>query len=740
MSAFRHRANSTLIAVGIRVLLAAVLGLGALVWRLQLWRYDLSVPFAYWGDALYETTLVQALTESSWNYYIDRLGAPFGMPAIDYPIGCTFDFAIIKVLSFATHNGCLLTNTYWLLNVCLAGAFASLFLSSLRVSTSAAVCFGALYGIIPFTFYRNISHLDLVHFIVPAAAYLALSIYHGGPEASLSELAEPQAHPRAWFLPLNLAVCLGIGLSFAYWAFFSCIVVAVSCLVAYARRRSAKVFLIAMVYIAVIMGGGLLNIAGSLWYWHKHGPNTAMYFKASAEADIYALTIRHMLTPIPQDPLPPLAALRDKIVAVNFPADRGEWQTPALGIVGGVGLLLLFAVAVGRPTRGLLADRRLIPIASICIALILVGGIGGLGSLFNVFVLHEFRCYNRVSPFISLFAFAALAIVLDHVLANKRGAFRYTSFGFLLVIGAIDQVPVSIFQGRADEEKQFFADRLFMRRLEKSLPQHSMVFQLPYREFPLDAGYKRMGPFDDARAYLQSRTLSWSWGSTIGRHHDWAARMAKLPARQLVEKISLAGFQGVLVDRFGYEPAEENTLRLATGGPVGIDSGDRWVYYGLDEVRRNLRVKFGERDWSQRQQAARFPIEISWQGKFSGFEKYGASAFRWCGTSGSILISNDSNSNRTIELTAELRQFDRAPHALVIQYGSEQRKLVLQQEPEEYRARLSLPSSSTATVRFTYDGPAVSSPAGENRELAFQLTGFHWQEIAPDGEEIDSGE
>ncbi len=60
---------------------------------MHLWRFDLTVPVVYWGDALYVNVLVKALTEGTWNYHIARLGAPFGLDAVDFPYGCTLDLA-----------------------------------------------------------------------------------------------------------------------------------------------------------------------------------------------------------------------------------------------------------------------------------------------------------------------------------------------------------------------------------------------------------------------------------------------------------------------------------------------------------------------------------------------------------------------------------------------------------------------------------------------------------------------
>ena len=126
------------------------------------------------------SVLVKALTEGTWNYHIARLGAPFGMDAVDFPLGATLDFAVIKILTAIVHNPFLSINLYWLLTIAMAGAFAALFFRSLQISHLASASFAALFAITPFVFYRNIAHLTLQQFIVPAAAYLGIVLARGG--------------------------------------------------------------------------------------------------------------------------------------------------------------------------------------------------------------------------------------------------------------------------------------------------------------------------------------------------------------------------------------------------------------------------------------------------------------------------------------------------------------------------------------------------------------------------------
>jgi len=180
---------------------------------MHLWRFDLTVPAVYWGDALYVNVLVKALTEGTWNYHIARLGAPFGLDAVDFPYGCTLDLVVIKILTAITRNPFLSTNLYWLLTIAMAGAFAALFFRSLQIGYLASASFATLFAITPSVFFRTISHLHSVQFIVPAAAYLGVELARGRVfgVAESNRLSEKRSTPRRILL-LSLAICAAIGL------------------------------------------------------------------------------------------------------------------------------------------------------------------------------------------------------------------------------------------------------------------------------------------------------------------------------------------------------------------------------------------------------------------------------------------------------------------------------------------------------------------------------------------------
>jgi hypothetical protein len=709
---------------------AGLLSLLLVFFRMRLWQRDLAVPFVYWGDALYHSVLVKALAEGTWHYHIARLGAPFGLDAVDFPIGCSLDFAVIKILTAIVHNPFLSVNLYWLLTIAMAGAFAALFFRSLQISHLASASFGTLFAITPFVFYRNISHLDLVQFIVPAAAYLAIDLARGGVfgTAENDRPSEERRTPRRILL-VRLAICVAIGLTFIYWAFFACIVIAIGCLIGLFRFRNQKIVMVALLYMTIIGAASVANESGSLLYWYRNGSNRALQYKAPAQADIYGLRIRQMLTPIHGHPLPLMRTVRDKIVAARFPNnDDNESLYAALGTIGVIGFVILCCVAVGRPRGRILGDARLGLLSSFVIALVLIAEVGGFGSLFNVFVLHEFRCYNRVSPFIALVSLAAVAIILDTFLAGKKRYWYWLLGGCLLIFGAFDQIPVAVFSNRENEKRLFYEDQFFIGQLESRLPAGTMIFQLPNTGFPPDGRHERMQAYDNARAYLQSKTLRWSWGAMDGRNHDWTKVTAELPLDQFIERIIFAGFRGLLIDRYGYKDSEVEQSVLGYLGPASkFDLGGRWVFFDLRAFRDKLEGSLSSEERARREELAKRPTRVKWLPSFSVLENSPGRKWRWCGRNGIIRFINDSSGRRVIDVTGKLQQFDPGSFNLFAEREGQQRQFLLSAEPVESHDRFVLQPHSSVEIRMRFDGPLLVIPR-ETRELAFQLIDFQWKE------------
>lgn len=707
---------------------AAVTSIAIVIIRFRMWHFDLRVPLTYSGDALQFHVLVKALTEGFWNYHIARLGAPFGMEAVDFSIGCTLDFAVMKLMVWILRDPFLVVNLYWLASVGLAGACAALLFRYLQISRPMSVAFGALYAIIPFVFLRNIAHLNLVTFIVPVGAYLAISVANGESLIVPSAAEARRRFPR--FKVIALLACVAVGLSYIYWAFFTCIAVSIGCLIGLVRFKRLNVAATAGVYMLVITLCSLLNISASLSYWNEHGKNPELGYKFAAETDTFGLRIRQMLLPIPDHPIPAWRRLREEITSENFPTDNNESVTAALGTIGSIAFLIVVYGVVTQTwaSARIFDDARMKVLSGIALGLVLTAHVGGFGSLFNALVTPDFRAYNRVSPFVSLFSFAVLAIMLDRYCSWVSTKWRVALAAVAVAFAAVDQIPVAVFGAHERLRSQFHQDRDRIRALESTVPSGTMVFQLPHTEFPMDPGVRQLGPYANAIPYLHSKTLRWSWGTMMGRHDNWARFAAGLPPEELLRTLVFSGFRGLMLDRRGYADSNfEHAVSNLLEPHAAMEMSRDWVYFDLTDLARKLTAEYSADEWQNLQSRALSPIRIVWGDSFSIDEAGNGRRWRWCGKRGTIRFVNGSKAARTIEVSGWVHQYSPGQHGLTITRAGAQMELQLGAVPVAYRDKFVLPPNSRIEIAFDFAGPLLHEPA-DPRPLAFQLIDFEWHE------------
>src|SRR5215510_5778517 len=77
------------------------------------------------------------------------------------------------------------------------------------------------------------------------------------------------------------------------------------------------------------------------------------------------------------------------------------------------------------------------------LGLLLLGTIGGFGSLFNLLVSPDIRAYDRVFPFIHFLALMAFGLLLDEWLEKVPTPFRHplaaTLVAIVVAVGVYDQ-------------------------------------------------------------------------------------------------------------------------------------------------------------------------------------------------------------------------------------------------------------------------------------------------------------
>jgi hypothetical protein len=686
--------------------------------------FPLAVPFDYSGDGLFFTALVKGIAEEG-PLRLTRIGAPFGADIVDWPLGMWLVFGVTSALSRLLEQPGAVINVAWLLAIVASGLSAAWALRRLEVPAATAFVFGLLYAFLPYGFYRNVTHFGTFFPFVPLVALLALRIAGDAPER--------QDARERW---QTLAGCLAQGLSYVYYAFFGCFLLAAAGAIGWARTRRLRSLRLAAAGMGLLALGAAIPLVPSAAYWSRHGRNTLLGYKQVADADSYGLKIRQLLVPIEGHPLAPLRRAEERIAQAHFP-NENEGSTARLGLVGSIGFLALLALTLGGAASGQAAPSGLGPAGALTLAALLLGQVGGLGSLFSVFVSPDIRGYNRIVVYIAFFAFCAAARLFSRATQGlPPGApgqlARGGALALVLGFGIVDQVPRQYLSAvRSAFAPQFAEDASFVAFAERRLPAGAMVFQLPHGTIPLDLSWRPpMNPYDPARAYLHSRSLRWSWGSILGRDGDWQAAVARLPPPLLARRVALAGFSAIWIDRWGFTTAPrpawqqlEAALGVASGTAAVASPQGRYSLLDLEPLRARLRTQLGATAYEAAADRARERVDMLFplwrEGCVEEPAEGGNGPAELCGPSAWLVFKNDDNRERRFVISGRLQAL--APGRLSITSGETREDLVLGAETVDFEWEVTMPAARKVRVDFAFEG---ACPAGTTAPRCLRVLGL----------------
>ena len=499
------------------------------------------MPLGFVSDSLWYLAQSKSTIDNGWWWWNPRLGAPHGLDAVSYPSNSTVDQVFVWLVSRVVPDAFAAINVTWMLLVVLSGLSATWCMRALGASRASAFAAGTLFALTPYALYRNIDHFALVIYLVPFACAAALWLAAGEPHA-------------AWGRARRLVVfagCILLALNYVYYAFFASFCIIAGALIGYLLGRDTRVLKSGVLCVALIAGGTVVNLAPTFRSWYQNGPPSIQRDKVPAEAEIYGLKIRHLVSPVFPHRFPPFHRWVEQEAAARFPNDNENW-TARLGVVGTggfLGLLVLLFIPDAR-SRGV---PLLQGASRLTLAALLLGTVGGLGVLFNLFVSSDIRAYNR--------HFAVHHVLLpagsrDHCRPPLQVAARPHSRGGRHPPGRSGR------PGTGDLADERTACR---HRLGSGRPAHAgrhagaraaggaMVFQLPMRAYMSESDFGRMKQYDQFKPYLVSKALRFSYPAFSNEQVRWQRAMTGLDMPTLASRLAAQNFSAVLVDRYGYE-------------------------------------------------------------------------------------------------------------------------------------------------------------------------------------------
>jgi phosphoglycerol transferase len=591
-----------------------------MIWLLRLDEAHLGVPFLDRGDVLLNGVLAKSLIDNGWVWRNPFLGAPFGTQLLDFPFYDNLDLGLMKLIALFTSNYAVILNLFFLATFPLAMTSSLVVLRSFKITYPSAVVVSVLFAFIPYHFQRGEAHLFLsAYFLIPLMTMVVLWIWTGGS-------LERSQEERTFLLDRRhivyaVVVCTLVGSAVSYYTFFGCYFIFVATLISAIRFKSP---------VRLAWGGGFLlmtvvilvvNTSPNWLYALRHGSNPQVAQRSPVEAEVYGLKLTHLLLPVNDHRIQFLRNMRQRY---NQSTTDGEGQTASLGFVGDVGFLFLLGWVACSPEKRS-STEWFGALGVLALAAVLLGTVGGLGSLFNFLIYPQIRAYNRISIYIAFFSLFGMAVLLDHLRQSLGGGRRatylwYAILGLILILGILDQTNRSFAPDHKGLRNRFRRNQEFIAEIEASVPTGTMIFELPNAKFPEAKPIGAMGPYDDLRGYLHSRSLRWSGGAMRGRPEAlWPERngldvgtvkaaadpqgqnkIALQLSPQALDALALAGFGGIYIDRKGFwDLGASITSQLqATLGEVPLESENhRWVFFNLTSFAEALHTKYSPEQW-----------------------------------------------------------------------------------------------------------------------------------------------
>jgi hypothetical protein len=565
------------------ILVAVLLAVVSLAWCAANAKWSLSqwsLPTAYLepdkGDVVHALAMMKAggdgkFVPLAWKV-VDDVGAPTGGNWNDWPLVEELLVVFYAILGriFGLFGG---LNVGTLIAHLLAAVTFYLVARSEACAPVWAFIGGLAYGLAPFIFAQSPFHITTEYvWHIP----LFLPIWRWVS-------TEPGIRPGSrefWF-----AVVVGVvtGLQSPYWTNILCQLTLLGAAVTWYRNRSWPALKSALAVIAAAAAAFVLMNLDTWTYKLANGPNLGALVREYKWLEIYGLKLVDLVIP----PVTHHSGTLSAYAAAHRLGNPAQGIPPAsplqdegsyLGIVGILALGLLVWTAISAAVKDRAND---IPLAAWQVLwIVLCFTTGGINAIFGAFGFTLFRTGCRYSIVI-------LAIVLMEAVqrltawqkdAEARSGSETMRIGTLTAAACLcllvlwDQVP----RAPAPEQsaaiaRQVAADREFVGRMEETLPDRAMVFQLPVMDFP-ESPLPGIPSYDHFRPYLYSHDLRFSFGSMKGRERErWQqAVQQKLVegaavdqqaqkirfnianVNQSVQELEKLGFKAIYINRNGF--------------------------------------------------------------------------------------------------------------------------------------------------------------------------------------------
>ena len=555
------------------------------------YQWDFSVPIRYDNyDTVWQLLLTKGLLDNGWilnNFY---LGAPhFAEGYINAAAQTSSLHSILmKLIGVFVNDSVRVQNYYYFFNFSLISLTSYISCRLLGVSKLFSVPIGIIFSLslyrLNFVLYAYLANYFMVPLIIVVIIWCARGDFINKEINGYREIICSLKKSKKFLF--SLLIILLTALSDGYYNFFAILLIGFSSLLVFFYKPAYRMsnvlipvsFSIIMIMVSLLMMKPLADYKKNNHDVFFPGGKPEIAFITNAfESEVYSGSLKTLLIPNLDHPIKKISEYANKMRDSGIESRKhGYGVTGQLGILVSICFLILISVFLN--PRWILENKFVsqdfdnaniksgitiyfLAVFSAFIFLCLT--FGGLGSLIAL-IFPSIRAYQRYSVFLIYIVLIAVGIYLTYSISDVAKK-KCSTFLFVFLISGLtifDQIPknwsVSM---EAPHVKRFLAERDFIQTIEKDLRLNGMVYQYPYAEFLSLSPYYGYGSTGQSRSYLHSKTIHWSTGASKNSKVDlWHKELAKMTFEDLLEKLAIYNFKGILIDLTVIKNSEYQSL------------------------------------------------------------------------------------------------------------------------------------------------------------------------------------
>ena len=540
---------------------------------------------------------IKLLTRGTLRSGDNHLNAPYEYNQSDFPVVLDRgNESIILLISQFTENAIVNMNVYYLLTFFLnylAFSFG-LFYWLGRLSW-VSVLLSVVFAFTPFHFIQG-------QFFIMNQIGLIL-----GVAVILRILSQQKVSKMV--LVASAAATAAFGL---YWCFFAIILLSFAILINLNHRevRSNLIRFFSMIFLTSGLAA-YVDFSGSLSFWGAYGTNDTIV-RTVGQTEGWSFRIMDLLL------LPSYAEFAPSFLFRNVVLSNSLVLGEASGLFSPLGFVVLFLclfIAISSLRIG--AEKGLEQIIQgdsqgksealvfLLLGVILaplVGSMGGLGPILNMFSVSPIKSWERFAIVFEIFTLFLVALILhlsDFSISNIVRSFRRRTFGnlskyaisvLLLVTSSLTllwSLPLDFDKSTSFSVSQHKSDKDFFEAVEKNVG-NSMVFSFPVEIYPEGPEVCNSIPYASMVGFMYTNTVRWSGGAIRGRDGMWQAAINAMPVAEATNRLADMGFAGMVFDGMGFSESAYltlvNTLKANSSSPPLFSKDSRWMFVRIDDL------------------------------------------------------------------------------------------------------------------------------------------------------------